>query len=654
MRRTALVKPLVKNFHSVFLTLWLLLPASLIGQQIQERYSYKKYLDSLEARGLAEQSASQFVVIPVRKADYEDPRQYVRALLGLAETFKRHDWLDSALHYAILAREGAEFIGDASSLFAARLFSGDVAMLLYDYPLALSNYSSAMNIAGGLGREKEILMQVKLAEFNRSQREFTQGLALLKSIESDPVLLANDSLRLYFLGRKTALLSEAKESEEALETVREAKKLARKVGHTADLASILNDYGFAQENLFHLDSAIHYYKIAETSHVLAGDARGALRARTNFARVLGKQEKYYEAIDALNGKFEEAVKNQWRREAMHIGQILGDAYFQLGLYEKGLAYFIMNNMLDNAIWSKENDQLIKSIESEMLRAKFEKEVAEKDLELQEQLAEQEYLKRIQYSILMLVIFLAVLTVVILYSRNQMQQKNALLERSKEKLASNNAELHKALDQNVLLVKEIHHRVKNNLQMISSMLNLHARKMKDGPAKRALQEGEARVKSIALLHKHLYQGEEVKDVEMQPYLKQLITNIRDSVGGVARHIKTTVKAEGVTLNVDQAIPLVLIVNECITNAFKYAFRDRDSGHIQILLQWKFQQLEMIVRDDGVGYEETDEVQESFGWQLVKLMTEQLNGTFRYKNEGGLKLSFTFDLYRYEEANSDSRG
>lgn len=184
-----------------------------------------------------------------------------------------------------------------------------------------------------------------------------------------------------------------------------------------------------------------------------------------------------------------------------------------------------------------------------------------------------------------------------------------------------------------LIKEIHHRVKNNLQIISSLLHLQSRYLKDPIAIDVLREGQNRVDAMGLIHQKLYLGNNIASVEMQDYLLQMINSISDSFG--AKDVKVIVDSVKIKLNADTAIPLGLIINELITNSFKYAFPNQsgniwvklflnDSGHIQL-----------EVKDNGVGISinEPAPVSKSFGLQLVQSMCKKLNASYETSTDSG---------------------
>ncbi len=176
-----------------------------------------------------------------------------------------------------------------------------------------------------------------------------------------------------------------------------------------------------------------------------------------------------------------------------------------------------------------------------------------------------------------------------------------------------------------LLKEIHHRVKNNLQTVSSLLFLQSKSITDLDAKKAILSSQQRVESIALIHKNLYQRENLADLEMKSYITQLSHSLIDAYQQDNQDIKVTINMKKLELNVEMAIPIGLIINELITNSLKYAFINKKIGTITIsMLRKKNGKIVINLSDNGIG--KNEEINDGFGIQLIKLLTRQVEGTF----------------------------
>ena len=195
-----------------------------------------------------------------------------------------------------------------------------------------------------------------------------------------------------------------------------------------------------------------------------------------------------------------------------------------------------------------------------------------------------------------------------------------------------------------LLKEIHHRVKNNLQMVSSLLSLQTKNTRSKAAIEALEEGKSRVKAMALIHQKLYQNDDLSVIEMQGYIESLVNSVQSVFKKGGHSINITIDAEGVELDIDRAIPFGLILNELVSNSFKYAFPDDDAdGKIYIHLRKNGDQGFFEYTDNGIGLDEESEerANSSMGIRLMKRLVNQLQSTLNIdKTTDGVRFWFNF--------------
>ncbi|PCJ94112.1 MAG: histidine kinase [Flavobacteriaceae bacterium] len=195
-----------------------------------------------------------------------------------------------------------------------------------------------------------------------------------------------------------------------------------------------------------------------------------------------------------------------------------------------------------------------------------------------------------------------------------------------------------------LLKEIHHRVKNNLQMVSSLLSLQTKNTKSKAAIAALEEGKSRVKAMALIHQKLYQNDDLSVIEMQGYIESLINSVQSVYKKGGHNINITIDAEGVELDIDRAIPFGLILNELVSNSFKYAFPEGDeNGKIYIHLRKGKDEGYFEYTDNGIGLPDDvdDRANESMGVRLMNRLVNQLQSTLNIdKSTSGVRFWFNF--------------
>ncbi len=204
-----------------------------------------------------------------------------------------------------------------------------------------------------------------------------------------------------------------------------------------------------------------------------------------------------------------------------------------------------------------------------------------------------------------------------------------------------AKLKESLKEKEVLLQEIHHRVKNNLQVISSLLRLQAGYIKNEQALDIFQDSQNRVKAMALIHDNLYQSNDLSRIEFSDYICNLTNNLMRCYG-VNRHIQIKLNIDKVFLRIDTAIPCGLIINELISNSIKYAFINSESGEISVsFLLIDKGKYSLTVSDNGVGIpEDIFYKNQSLGLELVWKLVEQLEGTITFNNNSGVSFNITF--------------
>lgn len=202
-------------------------------------------------------------------------------------------------------------------------------------------------------------------------------------------------------------------------------------------------------------------------------------------------------------------------------------------------------------------------------------------------------------------------------------------------------LRTSLAEKEVLLKEIHHRVKNNMQVITSLLNMQARTIADPGVRSLFTESQNRVKSMALIHEKLYQSQDLTRIPFEDYLHSLIAHLRNSFNNSG--VEITIFAGGVSLAIDQAIPCGLIINELVCNALKYAFPDGRAGRIEIRLsRIDGDRIELEVADDGIGLPAGFDPAgvQSLGYQLVLALTRQMRGELEVAGGPGTRVTIRF--------------
>lgn len=208
----------------------------------------------------------------------------------------------------------------------------------------------------------------------------------------------------------------------------------------------------------------------------------------------------------------------------------------------------------------------------------------------------------------------------------------------------------SLHEKEVLLKEIHHRVKNNLQIISSLLQMQCRRTKNRQSALILQDSQNRIASIALIHEKLYHAEDLAHIDFTKYIPDLIIYLFSSYKANPNDIQIQIQVDNVVLDVEAAIPCGLIINELVSNSLKYAFPAKRKGKIDIkIYEDTNNRMVLIVQDNGVGIPENFDIETttSLGLTLVQELVEQLEGTIELERNHGTKFRITFPVTKTRE-------
>lgn len=307
-----------------------------------------------------------------------------------------------------------------------------------------------------------------------------------------------------------------------------------------------------------------------------------------------------------------------------------------GNYLSAMAHYKMHKQLNDSILDSR-----KTREIEELQIQYETEKRKKDLALlnnksklqQNKLKEADMTQKYTFAGLGLMLIIMAL---LYYQYKLKNQSNSVLQLQKREISDKNDSLEKLLTEKEWLLKEIHHRVKNNLQIIISLLNTQSTYLDNDIALSAIRQSQHRMHSISLIHQKLYQSENLAYINIAAYIKELAAYLGDSLD-LSGKIRFQFDLIPLELDVNQAIPVGLILNEAITNALKYAFKLRSEGNIYIsFFKNDSEYVTLLIKDDGAGFPAEFDINKcrSLGMNLMKGLSTQLGGTFKISREDEL--------------------
>lgn len=532
-------------------------------------------------------------LIAYGKTNYRN-LQYLYDLLG--HVYKRESRYNEALKYGLLAVKTAEIVGDTSLLLCTIYNRLGTTYFLVNKPELAKNY-------------------------------FQKSLAIAQKYKHIP------SIRL-LVGRMVNVLSSENKPEEAIKMLIEN----RKNFPSNDSYSLKEDYS----TFISLYSSAHQYKNAQL-YVDSLIATGALNqnneitaftldAITQFYIESGqydKASKYLPQFREITGRIlslraeYRAYLRSFMVDSAHKNYLPAIKYYQRYVFLKDSLYDIdKTKQLEELKIRYETDQKERSIIS-----------LKKDSLLQHTKAKQA--DDVRNLTLIATVILFVLICALYYSFRLNKKNN-------EKLDEKNKSLNQLVIEKEWLIKEIHHRVKNNLQIVMGLLQRQSAYIDNQDALAAIQSSENRMRSIALIHQKLYQSENLDLIFMPEYIDEMISYLKDSCA-LENRIFFEKQIDSIHLDVAQAVPLGLILNEAITNAIKYAYPADADGIIYIsMIKTEKEQIELTIADNGPGLPPGFDINkvDSLGVNLMKGLSKQLAGTFDMTNEQGCMIHICF--------------
>ncbi|MCS6905913.1 MAG: tetratricopeptide repeat protein [Bacteroidia bacterium] len=382
----------------------------------------------------------------------------------------------------------------------------------------------------------------------------------------------------------------------------------------------------------------------------------AQKALKNF-KALGNLEGQAVAILNLGAAYLHTgqlhLAEHYLLEGLHLARQLGsrqqilEIYKDLSLvyelennYARALEYYKRFAALKDTLFSEEKHKAIAEIQ-----AQYDFEKKERQIEL---LNKDKKISELIAAVISILLVLVLTLALNFYFRFLSKKRaNALLTEQKEQLQRQKEQLQRSEQEKSMLLRELHHRVKNNLQVLSSMLSLQSSQLTDPVALAALEQGRFRVEAISLIHQGLYKDEtNVSKVQIREYITNLFQNLM-LAHGFSQRLQFVTDIEDLVLEVETAIPLGLILNELLINTFKYAFRD-SSIQPKISLTFKHlgDALYLAVQDNGVGLPENFDIEKSnsFGFKLVKMLCRQLKADIHISSESGTKVEIFIRKYK----------
>lgn len=441
--------------------------------------------------------------------------------------------------------------------------------------------------------------------------------------------------------------------EKSLKILYESLKLAEEFDNSYQFAESYQSIGENYMKLGKYDVALESYSKAIGYCNEIKDNAGIANSHINIGYCYFKKGNTQKALSNINTGLaiaKEVGLLQWQKNAY---KYLSEIYNTQSNYKLAFENQVLFKKINDSLFNTEKDKKITQMQMQYAFDKIqdkEKQVQkEKEQQLNQETDKQRTIKDV---VMVAFVFMCILTFGIFFNLKKNQRQKAIIAEQKQTVEKQNEVIRQSLTEKETLLREIHHRVKNNLQIISSLLNIQSQHIVDENVLSSIQEGQSRVQAMSLIHQNLYQSEHLSNVDIENYLRELVVYLSEMFVGQDKSIDVEVQASNIQFDIDTAIPLGLIVNELVSNAYKYAFDKRNSGKIKIKIKSINEvDYELDVNDDGKGLP-TDfdpKKSKSLGLKLVSILSRQLRGTMTFNSNSGTSFVVKFkDIKAYQSS------
>ncbi len=556
----------------------------------------------------------------------------VKAIHAKLQVFQEKEQIDSIWFYENKALQISERINYENGKAHAYSSFGVIYKIRGDFAKSLENFFKALTIYEKQKNEYRILVQYSgIASVYYYQNDLQKALTYyLKAIDlskklGDEQIESNNLCNVAGLYNSLGEFDKAEKCLlRALEIDREMKNEIGMTHELADLGELYFDMKqYAKSLTFAGDALalaerIGYRDILPSCYLLSGRLYMKLNNKKQAEACVLKALKLAEESDEIHFK-------------MLAELTLSDFYDREGKTKESLTHFRKYIQYKDSMFNEENTR--KSVESEMTY-KFDKKQAALKFEHEKEIYELEAENKLHKQLrLFLIIFIGLILVLLVIGKRAYDNKKKIAEfMSSENMRKE------------VLLQEVHHRINNNLQIISSLLTLQANSADNEKLQEYLLQSQNRIQSLSVLHELLYQNDSPLKINMRDYLNKVLDFHKEVINTLPFEIDMSVEVEEVSFPTKVAVPLALIINELVTNAIKYAFSNGDKGWISVsLLQLEKNKWKLKVSDSGKGLPDDSQMRaNSLGLRLTSIMAKQIKASITRHNSPGATFEILFEL------------
>lgn len=482
------------------------------------------------------------------------------------------------------------------------------------YKRSLKAHQEALRIRDSIGLKKRIaqsmnnlgMIHFHLKNMDRSERYYRNALALYQEER-----MKEKYGRVY--NNLSLIYRERSAYEKALELGRKALEAERNKGTPRHLANALLSVGLAFQELGEADSAIHYYKKAKIAYQSVGNQGGVAQAISNIGGVEFTKGNFEHALELSMKGFRKADSVGALSKKQETAYTIARASAEMGDSGTAFRYQRIHDELSDSLLNEEKSKQLAGLE-----VKYESEKRKRELEREKARRRKTELKW-QRGLFITgggggLLLLVIVFLILRYRQKKLA--NQWLEEQKEALR-------KEKETKEVLLKEVNHRVKNNLQLITSLLSLQGKRIEDEELRGLHLDSQNRIHSMGLLHEKIHRTEKWDGEDLEQFLEELAERLKETFG-MGQELVTDFEVDASELDGENITPLALILNELLSNAMKYAFKGRDEGRIEVEIVPEGDHYRLEVRDDGDGIENVEGNEEGLGLEIVRSLAGQLGG------------------------------
>ncbi|NMH88641.1 tetratricopeptide repeat protein [Flavivirga algicola] len=483
----------------------------------------------------------------------------------------------------------AGIVGNIGSLYSCRLKDNENGLLYYNRALEISEKSG--------NDEFRVYILVAVAELYVRQKDIVKAKSTLKKAIDIAEEVNYPKVIISALANLSQISIEEEDFKQALMYSKRALQIRLESGYTEDDTSTYLTLAEIYEKLKNTKKAKVYYNQALTA---------ALKSEA-----LPQLSKVYEALH----KYSDRRKN----------------------HKKSYEYILKYNEAKDSLFTIEKDKQLKEIQAKFDLENKEKEILFLTKENEIKVLENKNQSTTKNVLIIGVLALTITLLTVFYAYRNKQASNKIL-------AEKNKVISQTLEDREILLKEVHHRVKNNLQIVSSLLRLQYKFGNHKSSSEVLHEIQDKIQAMSIIHERLYKSNNLSSINLKAYLDNLLSYFNTSYDLPEQNITITTDIDNIDLGMDRLVPCGLIVNEIIANSIKYAFQDEASGQINIKASKNKDKCVLTIEDTGVGFPEGFESKssQSLGMQLIQGLTKQIKGTVDIISNPGACYTITFSM------------